>query len=47
MIKEQIHITPWADKSDSDPLHSLCSYLGAFPASLAKYFITSEEKTMR
>lgn len=39
MIKEQIHITPWADKSDSDPLHSLCSYLGAFPASLARYFI--------
>ena len=39
MIKEQVHITPWADKSDSDPLHSLCSYLGAFPPSLAKYFI--------
>ena len=32
-------ITPWADKSDSDPLHSLCSYLGAFPPSLANYFI--------
>lgn len=39
MIKEQIKVTPWADKSDSDPLHSLCSYLGAFPPSLAKYFI--------
>ncbi len=39
MIKEQVHITPWADKSDSDPLHSLCSYLGAFPPSLANYFI--------
>jgi len=32
-------ITPWADKSDSDPFHSLCSYLGAFPPSLANYFI--------
>ena len=31
--------TPWANKRDSDPLHSLCSYLGAFPASLANYFI--------
>ncbi len=39
MIEEKVHITPWADKSDSDPLHSLCSYLGAFPPSLAKYFI--------
>jgi len=39
MIKEQVHITPWADKSDADPLHSLCSYLGAFPPSLASYFI--------
>ncbi len=37
-IKETI-ITPWADKSDTDPLHSLCSYLGAFPPSLANYFI--------
>ena len=32
-------ITPWADKSDADPMHSLCSYLGAFPPSLARYFI--------
>ena len=39
MIEEKVHITPWADKSDSDPLHSLCSYLGAFPPSLANYFI--------
>lgn len=39
MEQEQIHITPWANKSDSDPLHSLCSYLGAFPPSLAQYFI--------
>lgn len=39
MIEEKVHITPWADKSDSDPLHSLCSYLGAFPPSLASYFI--------
>ena len=39
MMKEKSYITPWADKSDSDPLHSLCSYLGAFPPSLARYFI--------
>ena len=39
MIEEKIFITPWADKSDADPLHSLCSYLGAFPPSLASYFI--------
>ncbi|ARV11724.1 restriction endonuclease [Gilvibacter sp. SZ-19] len=39
MTGEKIHVTPWADKSDSDPLHALCSYLGAFPPSLAKYFI--------
>lgn len=39
MMKEKYYITPWADKSDSDPLHSLCSYLGAFPPSLARYFI--------
>lgn len=38
MIREH-HTTPWADKSDSDSLHSLCSYLGAFPPSLARYFI--------
>jgi len=31
--------TPWAKKRDSKPLHSLCSYLGAFPPSLANYFI--------
>ncbi|MDH7448428.1 DNA methyltransferase [Aquimarina sp. 2201CG14-23] len=36
---EKVHITPWAKKSDADPLHSLCSYLGAFPPSLANYFI--------
>ncbi len=39
MTKVNAHITPWADKSDADPLHSLCSYLGAFPPSLASYFI--------
>lgn len=39
MIEEPIKITPWADKSDADPMHSLCSYLGAFPPSLARYFI--------
>lgn len=39
MIAEKDYITPWADKSDSDPFHSLCSYLGAFPPSLANYFI--------
>lgn len=32
-------ITPWANKKDNNPLHSLCSYLGAFPPSLANYFI--------
>ncbi len=32
-------VTPWAKKRDNDPLHSLCSYLGAFPPSLANYFI--------
>ena len=37
MVEE--FITPWAKKNDSDPLHSLCSYLGAFPPSLANYFI--------
>ena len=37
MVEE--HITPWAKKNDSDQLHSLCSYLGAFPPSLANYFI--------
>ncbi len=31
--------TPWANKRDNDPFHSLCSYLGAFPPSLANYFI--------
>ncbi|MDY0143610.1 MAG: DNA methyltransferase [Bacteroidales bacterium] len=39
MIAEKDYITPWANKSDSDPFHSLCSYLGAFPPSLANYFI--------
>ena len=38
MVDKQF-TTPWADKSDSDPFHSLCSYLGAFPPSLANYFI--------
>src|SRR5680860_1285283 len=37
MVEE--YITPWAKKNDSDPLHSLCSYLGAFPPTLANYFI--------
>lgn len=36
---EEVFVTPWADKSDSDILHSLCSYLGAYPPSLARYFI--------
>jgi site-specific DNA-methyltransferase (adenine-specific) len=38
--------TPWSNKKDFDPFHSLCSYLGAFPPSLASYFIkyfTDEE----
>jgi len=37
MVEE--FITPWANKKDTDPFHSLCSYLGAFPPSLANYFI--------
>lgn len=46
-IKKE-NITPWADKRDTDPLHSLCSYLGAFPPSLANYFIKyfSDEKDL-
>lgn len=34
-------ITPWSKQSsrDFDSWHSMCSYLGAFPPSLANYFI--------
>lgn len=32
-------IKPWAKNRKSDTLHSLCSYLGAFPPALANYFI--------
>jgi hypothetical protein len=34
-------ITPWSTQSTRsfDPWHSMCSYLGAFPPSLASYFI--------
>ena len=32
-------IKPWAKNKKSDILHSLCSYLGAFPPALANYFI--------
>lgn len=34
-------VTPWADASarDFDSWHSMCSYLGSFPAPLANYFI--------
>lgn len=34
-------VTPWAKASarDYDSWHSMCSYLGAFPAPLANYFI--------
>ena len=39
MITDKVHVTPWADKRDTDSLHTLCSYLGAFPPSLARYFI--------
>lgn len=39
MKSESLNITPWAYKKEFDPLHSLCSYLGAFPPSLANYFI--------
>ena len=30
---------PWAKNKKSDNLHSLCSYLGSFPSSLANYWI--------
>ena len=48
VAEKDIQITPWANKSDSDPLHSLCSYLGAFPPSLANYFINyfTDEKDL-
>ncbi len=39
MTEEEVFVSPWAKKRDSDPFHSLCSYLGAFPPSLANYFI--------
>jgi len=39
MTNKKVYVTPWANKSETDPLHSLCSYLGAFPPSLASYFI--------
>ena len=38
-MKEDLVIAPWAGKKNYDPFHSLCSYLGAFPPSLANYFI--------
>lgn len=38
-MNEVNYNTPWANKRSSDPLHSLCSYLGSFPPSLASYFI--------
>lgn len=31
--------SPWNKNNGYDPLHSLCSYLGAFPPNLANYFI--------
>lgn len=31
MTNEDVFVTPWANKSKADPMHSLCSYLGAFP----------------
>ena len=41
MIKlEPISYTPpWSEDRRYDTLHSLCSYLGAFPPSLVRYFI--------
>ena len=35
------YITPWANEKSRnfDSWHSMCSYLGAFPPSLANYFI--------
>ena len=37
--KESIKQSPWSEKRGYDQLHSLCSYLGSFPPSLANYFI--------
>ena len=31
--------SPWSEKRGYDQLHSLCSYLGSYPPSLANYFI--------
>ncbi len=41
MITAENFVTPWAKQSarDFDSWHSMCSYLGAFPAPLANYFI--------
>lgn len=48
MTEEEVFVSPWAKKRDSDPFHSLCSYLGAFPPSLANYFIRyfTDEKNL-
>ena len=39
MTEGNTHTAPWTNKNDFDSFHSLCSYLGAFPPSLASYFI--------
>lgn len=50
MTETETFITPWskANARDFDTWHSMCSYLGAFPPSLANYFIQyfSEENDL-
>lgn len=40
-MEQEIFVTPWSKVSSRgyDSWHSMCSYLGAFPAPLASYFI--------
>ncbi len=38
-MSEVEYKTPWSNRSNTDSFHPLCSYLGAFPPSLASYFI--------
>ncbi|MEM1325764.1 MAG: DNA methyltransferase [Bacteroidota bacterium] len=38
-MEDNYNVSPWSKTNNTDPLHSLCSYLGAFPPGLANYFI--------
>ena len=42
-MDQEIFVTPWSNVSSRgyDSWHSMCSYLGSFPAPLASYFIHS------